>query len=76
MVLLLNDMNKIDRGGEQAAMRAMQEGGKVGKNRLRKLYSRIHGHGGEFGVDVSAGSFSCVTGELLWWVQLVPPAEV
>lgn len=57
-------------------MRAMQEDGKVVKSRLRKHYSRIHGHGGQFGVDVSAGRFSCVTGELLWRVQLVPPAEV
>lgn len=46
------------------------------RGRLRKLYSRIHGHGGEFGVDFSAGRFGRVTGKLLRRVQLVPSAEV
>lgn len=40
------------------------------------LYLRVHGHSGEFGVDVSAGRCCCcVTGEGLGWGHLVPPAK-
>ena len=41
-----------------------------------RLYSRVHGHGGEFGVDVFAGRIVCVAGERLWRVQPVLAAEV
>lgn len=40
------------------------------------LYSRIHGHSGEFGIDVFAGCFGCVAGEHLWRVKLVFPTEI
>lgn len=39
------------------------------------LYLRVHGHSGQFGVDVSAGCCCRVTGEGLRWGHLVPPAE-
>lgn len=42
----------------------------------KRLHSRVHGHGGEFGVDVSAGSRRRVTGERLGRRHLVPPAEL
>lgn len=40
------------------------------------LYSRIHGHSGEFGIDVFAGCFGCVAGEHLRRVKLVFPTEI
>lgn len=39
-------------------------------------YVRVHGHGGKFGVDFSAGIPCCVTGERLRRRHLVPPAEL
>lgn len=40
------------------------------------LHLRVHGHGGEFSVDISAGCCSGVTGEGLGRRHLVPPAEL
>lgn len=40
------------------------------------LYLRIHGHCGEFCVDVSAGCCCTVTAEGLWRWHLVPPAKL
>ncbi len=40
------------------------------------LYSRIHGHSGEFSIDVFAECFGCVAGEHLRWVKLVFPTEI
>lgn len=39
-------------------------------------YVRVHGHCGEFGVDVSAGGCGCVTGEGLRRRHLVLPTEL
>lgn len=39
-------------------------------------YVRVHGHGGKFGIDFSAGIPCCVTGERLRRRHLVPPAEL
>lgn len=43
---------------------------------LRGLYSRVHGHGGEFGVEVFVGGIHRVAGPGLGRVQLVLAAEV
>lgn len=43
---------------------------------LKQLHSRIHGHGGEFSVEVSVGSRRRVTGERLRRRHLVSPAEL
>lgn len=40
------------------------------------LYLRVHGHGGEFSVDISAGRHCGVAGEGLGRRHLVPPAEL
>lgn len=39
-------------------------------------HSRVHGHGGELGVDVPAGRCRRVTGEGLRWRHPVPPAKL
>ena len=39
-------------------------------------YVRVHGHGGEFGVDVFAGCCGCAAGEGLGRRHLVLPAEL
>lgn len=42
----------------------------------QSLYLRVHGHGGEFGVDASAGRRCRVTGEGLRWRHPIPPAKL
>ena len=43
---------------------------------MPELYSRVHSHGGEFGVEVFDGHVTGVAGEGLGRVELVSAAEL